>query len=54
MAVKAKTKAPLIKELGTAPRKLSLSSYFSLLLLLLSTIAMLSVGLANGVVNAVN
>jgi PAS domain S-box-containing protein len=53
MAVKAKTKAPLIKELGTAPRKLSLSSYFSLLLLLLSAIAMLGVGLANGAVNAV-
>ena len=52
MAVEAKTKAPLIQELGTAQKKLSPFSYFSLLPLLLLTIAMLIAGLANGTVNA--
>jgi hypothetical protein len=52
MAVEAKTKAPLIQELGTAQKKLSPFSYFSLLPLLLLTIAILFASLANGAVNA--
>lgn len=52
MAVEAKTKAPLIKELGAAPKKPSLSSCFSLRPLLLLTIALLFTGLANGAVHA--
>jgi signal transduction histidine kinase/ABC-type amino acid transport substrate-binding protein len=52
MAVKAKTEAPLIKELGTAQKKLSSFIYFGLLPLLLLIVAPLFAGLANSTGNA--
>ncbi|MBM4289736.1 MAG: transporter substrate-binding domain-containing protein [Deltaproteobacteria bacterium] len=52
MAVKAKTEASLIKELGTAQKKLSSFIYFGLLPRLLLIFALLFAGLAIGIVNA--
>ena len=51
-AVEAKTEVPLIKDVGSPQKKLSLFIYFSPLPFLLLIFAMLFAGLADGTVNA--